>query len=56
MSVYLSICLSTVFPLISAGPQISAAFLSAHIEITASPLISAAPLNAALNRIVTIFY
>ena len=38
LSIYLSICLSTVFPLISA------AFLSAHIEISASPLISAAPL------------
>ena len=40
----------TVFPLISAGPQISAALLCDHIEI------SAAPLNAALIKIVTIFY
>ena len=40
----------TVFPLISAGPQISAAPLGILIEISASPL------NAALIRIVTIFY
>ena len=37
--------LITVFPPISPGPQISA-----------TPLISIAPLNAALIRIVTIFY
>ena len=46
----------TVFPLISAGPQISAAPLVIHIEISASSLISAAPLNVALIRIVAIFY
>ena len=31
----------TVFSLISAGPQISAAYLGIHIEISASPLVSA---------------
>ena len=40
----------TVFPLISAGPQISAVTLGIHIEISASPL------NTALIRIVTIIY
>ena len=48
--------INTVFPLISAGPQISAASLGIHIEISASPLISAAPSNATLIRTVTIFY
>ena len=48
--------ISTVFPLISAGPRISVASLGIHIEISASPLISAVNLNAALTRIVTIFY
>ena len=48
--------LITVFPIISAGPQISAAPLGIHIEISASPLIRAAPLNTTLIRIVTIFY
>ena len=47
---------STVFPLISAGSQISIAPSGIHVEITASPRISAAPLNAALIKIVTIFY
>ena len=37
-------------------PLISAAPLGIHIEISASPLISAATLNAALIRIVAIFY
>ena len=32
--------LNTVFPLISAGPQINAAPLGIHIEISVSPLIS----------------
>ena len=41
--------LNTVFPLISAGSQVSAAPLGIHIEI------SAAPLNAALIRKVTMF-
>ena len=35
---------------------ISAAHLSIHTEISVAPLISATPLNAALIRIVTIFY
>ena len=48
--------LLTVFPLISAEPQISAAPLDIHIQISASPLISAAHLNMALIRTVTIFY
>ena len=39
-----------VFPLISATP------LGIHVEISASPLICATPLNAVLIRIVTIFY
>ena len=38
------------YPLISAAP------LGIVIEISASPLISAPPLNAALIRIVAIFY
>ena len=46
----------TVFPLISAGYQMSAAPLGIHIEISASLLISAADLYAALIRIATIFY
>ena len=46
----------TVFPLISAGSQISAVSLGIHIEISASLLISAAHLNAALIRIVIIYY
>ena len=52
----------TVFPPIyrrvsnKRRPLICAAPLVIHIEISASPLISAAPLNAALIRIVTIFY
>ena len=37
-------------------PLISTAPLGIHIEISASPLISAAPLNAALTEIVTISY
>ena len=37
-------------------PLISTATLGIHIEISASPLISAAPLNTALIRIVTILY
>ena len=37
----------TAFPRISAGTQISAAPLDAHIEIRASPLISTTPLNTA---------
>ena len=48
--------LDTVFPLISAGPHISAAPLGIYIEISASPLISAASINAALIRILTIFH
>ena len=52
----MDIKMNTVFPLISAGPQISAAPLGIHIEISAYPLISAAPLNTALIRIITIFY
>ena len=50
--------LNTVFPLISAGPQISAGSLGIHIDPpfnSTSPLISAAPLNAALIKIVTIY-
>ena len=46
----------TVFPLISVGSQISAVPLGMHIEISTSLLISAAHLNAALVRIVIIFY
>ena len=41
---------------LSIYKRISAAPLDAHIEISASTLISAAPLNARLIRIVTIFY
>ena len=37
-------------------PLIKAAPLAIHIEISGSPLISAAPPNAGLIRIVTIFY
>ena len=37
--------LSTVFSLISAGPQISAPLLGAHIEISVSSLISAVYLH-----------
>ena len=37
-------------------PLISAASLGIHIEISASPVISGTPLNAALIRIVTMFY
>ena len=37
-------------------PLTSAAPVSIHIEISVSPLISAATLNAALIRIVTILY
>ena len=44
------------FPLIRAGPQISAASLGILIEISASPLMSTATLNTAVIRIVTIFY
>ena len=44
------------FPVISAGPQISAAHLGINVEISASPQISTAPINAALIRIVTILY
>ena len=47
--------MDTVFLLTSAGSQICAASLGIDIEIRASPLISAAPLNAALMSIVTIF-
>ena len=46
----------TVFPVISAGLQISAAPLGIHIEISTSSLISAASLNVAVIRIATIFY
>ena len=46
----------TVFPLIGVGSQISAAPLVIYIEISASLLISAAHLNAALIRIVIIYY
>ena len=46
----------TVFPLISAGPQISATTLGIYIEISTSLLISATPVNAVLIRVVTIFY
>ena len=62
LSIYLCICLSlsiytyTIFPLISARSQIINALLDIHIEISASPLISTTPLDAALTRIVTIFY
>ena len=42
--------ISTVYPLISAGIQTSAASLGIHTEISASPLISAAPLNATLLK------
>ena len=38
------------------GTLINAIPLGIHIEISASPLISAAPLNTVLIRIVTIFY
>ena len=37
-------------------PLISAAPLGIQTEISTAPLISAAPLNAALIRIVSIFY
>ena len=37
-------------------PLISATSMGIYIEISTSPLISAAPLNAGLIRIVTIFY
>ena len=47
--------MNTVLSLISGGPLISAALLGTHIEISASTLISAAPLNAVLIRIVIIF-
>ena len=46
----------TVYPLIRAGPQISAGPLGICIEISATPLISVASLNAAVIGIVTIFY
>ena len=46
---------AVVFPLINAWPQISAAPLGIHFEISASLLINAALLNTALVRIVTIF-
>ena len=55
--------MNTVFPLISSGPQISAAFLGTHIEISASLylisasfLISPTTQNEVRIRIVTIFY
>ena len=35
---------NTVFLLICAGPQISAALLGIHVELSASPLISVTPL------------
>ena len=45
------------FPLISDRPQISAALLGIHTEISVSLyLISALPLNAAIIRVFTIFY
>ena len=50
-----SLQMNTVLSLISGGPLISAALLGTHIEISASTLISAAPLNAVLIRIVIIF-
>ena len=37
-------------------PLISTASMSIYIEISASPITSAAPLNAAFIRIVTILY
>ena len=46
----------TIFPLISARPQISTALQGIHIEISTFPQISTATLNVALIRIVTIFY
>ena len=45
-----------VFSKITGGLQIIAALLGPHIEISATPLISSAPLNAAFIRIATIFY
>ena len=41
---------------IIAGPQISTTPLTIHIEISAFPLKSAAPVNAVLIRIVAIFH
>ena len=45
-----------VFPLIRAGPQISAASLGIQIETMKSPSMSTATINTAVTRIVTIFY
>ena len=44
----------TVFPVISAGPQINVAPLGIYINVYS--LISAAPLNVSLLRTVNIFY
>ena len=46
----------TLFPLINAEPQIGAPALGIHIEISASPQISAVSLNALPIRIAIIFY
>ena len=48
--------MNTVFPLTSDGSQIDIAPLGIHIEITSSPLITTAPLNAVLLRIAALFY
>ena len=47
---------NTVFPLTSDGSQIDIAPLGIHSEITSSPLMTAAPLNAVLLRIAALFY
>ena len=39
-----------------SNKHISTSLLGIHIKISASPLISAAPLNVVLIRVVTIFY
>ena len=48
--------IANVFPLISAGPQISVESHKRRPLIRAFPLINAALLNVALIAIVTIFY
>ena len=48
--------MNTVFPLTSDGSQIDIAPLGIHSEITSSPLMTTAPLNAVLLRIAALFY
>ena len=53
---FMSYFVITLFTLTSAGTQISAAPLGFHIEISASPLISAAHIYAMLIKLVSIFH